>query len=210
VPPPVRASTGLPADTGGELSPFPRELLEGDPVSVAPRLLNALVRRGDRMARIVEVEAYGGQADAASHAFRGETRRNRSMFGPAGTLYVYRSYGVHACANVTVGPVGTPAAVLIRAGVLVPPIASPAVGSQRDGAGPGLFCRIVGLTTADDGADLCDPRSGIQLLRDRQRAPEALLVGTRVGLGVRAGAAAHFPWRFGVPGSASLSRRFVD
>ena len=94
---------------------LPRSLFERDPVQVAPQLLGKLVRRGALVARIIEVEAYRGATDAASHAFRARTTRNATMFGPAGHLYVYFTYGMHYCANVVCWPEGEPGAVLLRA-----------------------------------------------------------------------------------------------
>ena len=94
---------------------LPRSFLERDPVLVAPQLLGKLLRRGALVARIIEVEAYRGATDAASHAFRARTTRNATMFGPAGHLYVYFTYGMHYCANVVCWPEGEPGAVLLRA-----------------------------------------------------------------------------------------------
>ena len=90
------------------LSPVPLELLTGDPTEVAPRLLNTLLVHGERAVRIVEVEAYRGAEDPASHAYRGPTRRNATMYGPPGRLYVYFTYGMHWCANVVCWPEGWP------------------------------------------------------------------------------------------------------
>lgn len=86
-----------------------------DSIEVAPRLLNALLVVGDRVGRIVEVEAYAGSDDPASHAYGGVTPRTASMFGAAGTMYAYLSYGIHVCANISTGPVRTGQAVLLRA-----------------------------------------------------------------------------------------------
>jgi DNA-3-methyladenine glycosylase len=100
-----------------------RSLLAGPVLEVAPRLLGKVVRRttdeGTVAVRLTEVEAYDGPNDPGSHAYRGETARNAVMFGPAGFLYVYFTYGMHFCMNVVAGPSGTPSAVLLRAGEVI-------------------------------------------------------------------------------------------
>jgi DNA-3-methyladenine glycosylase len=100
-----------------------RSLLAGPVLDVAPKLLGMVVRsttnEGTVAVRLTEVEAYDGPNDPGSHAYRGETPRNAIMFGPAGFLYVYFTYGMHYCMNVVVGPVGTPSAVLLRAGEVI-------------------------------------------------------------------------------------------
>lgn len=113
---------------------------------------------GDRVvAAITEVEAYDGVNDPASHAFRGETPRNRSMFGAPGTLYVYRSYGVHWCMNVVCGPPGIAAAVLLRGGI---PIEGHETIEERRGGhlpltvGPGNLTQALGVTGEHDGSSL--------------------------------------------------------
>lgn len=113
--------------------------------------------------RLTETEAYGGDDDPASHAFTGPTARNASMFGPAGHLYVYRSYGVHWCMNVVTGPAGRPGAVLLRA--------ADVEGVDAASAplrGPGILTKVLGVTGADDGEDCCrvDARVSFQGSQD--------------------------------------------
>jgi len=110
-----------------------RGLLTGPVLEVAPRLLGAELRHGDVVVRLTEVEAYDGPNDPGSHAYRGRTARNATMFGPAGHLYCYFTYGMHVCCNVVCGPEETPSAVLVRAGEVVEGIDL----ARRRRAGPG-------------------------------------------------------------------------
>jgi DNA-3-methyladenine glycosylase len=128
---------------------------------VAPELLNKLLVRGDRVGRIVEVEAYCGAEDPGSHAFRGPTSRNATMFGPPGHLYVYFTYGMHFCANVVCGPDGEASAVLLRG--LTPVGGVDEMRVARGGrprpdrdlcSGPAKLCQAFGLDRSFDGADL--------------------------------------------------------
>ncbi len=185
-----------------------REELDGAPEEVAPTLLNALLVVGARVARIVEVEAYGGGDDPASHCHRGPTARNASMFGPAGHLYVYRSYGIHWCANVVTGVVGEGSGVLLRAAEIVEGI--DAVRADRPGIvrsddlanGPGKLCSALGITGDDDGTDLTVPGARLRIERDAVAAPELPVATTRVGIT----RAIELPWRFLVPGSTAISK----
>lgn len=192
---------------------FTRRELTGASTEVAPRLLNALVEVADddgglRIGRIVEVEAYRGSHDPASHAYRGRTARNATMFGRPGLLYVYRSYGIHWCANVVAGTDGVAEAVLLRAvepleGIAAMRAARPKARRDVDLAnGPGKLCAALGITGADDGVDLCDPRSRIRLVRDEVTPPAHPHRSTRIGIS----RAVDEPWRYVVPGHPGASR----
>lgn len=108
---------GIPATQTefGRSAAIERAFFSGDPVDVAPRILNLLLAANGVVGRIVEVEAYAGKRDAASHAYRGRTPRNGTMFGPPGHLYVYFTYGMHFCSNIVCEEEGVAGAVLLRA-----------------------------------------------------------------------------------------------
>ena len=151
---------------------------------------------------VVETEAYA-PGDPASHSFRGPTTRNAAMFGPAGHLYVYRSYGIHWCANVVCEAEGVGAAVLLRA---LEPTAGLDVMAARRGladprllcAGPGRLTQALGVTAEHDGSALDRPPF---VLLPRVEEPD-VVVGPRVGISN----ATDLPWRYAVAGSAYLSR----
>ena len=185
-----------------------------NPVKVARGLLGKIVRvkgkSGDCAARIVETEAYGGAQDRASHAWRGRTRRNESMFGAPGTAYVYLCYGIHRMFNVVTGPTGWPAAVLIRG---VEPMEGAERMARRRGvsvddfrlsAGPGALTEAMGI---ESDADRCDLVSGsIRIEDDGVRYPRTKIqAGRRVGVSY-AGQAANFLWRFSVRRNPWVSR----
>lgn len=184
------------------------DVLAADPVEVAPQLLNQVLVTPDGAARIVEVEAYWGEHDPASHAHRGPTPRNATMFGRAGLLYVYRSYGIHWCANVVVGHEGAAAAVLLRAGEPLDGLGAmrarrPRVRRGVDLTnGPGKLCAALGIDGSADGDDLLDPDGAVRLCSDGTPPPATPLVTTRVGIT----RAVERPWRFVVPGSPWASR----
>jgi DNA-3-methyladenine glycosylase len=177
---------------------------------VAPFLLGAVIVSevgGERVAvRLSEVEAYHGADDPASHAYRGETNRNRVMFGPAGFLYTYFTYGLHWCANIVCGVEGQPTAVLLRAGEVVAGI-EVARDRRRDpprdrdlARGPARLASALGLGAAENGADLCSPRSAIRL-ESMPRRRGAVCTGPRVGITV----AVERPWRFWLDGDPTVS-----
>lgn len=194
-----------------------RELLSGDARRVAPRLLGSVLthhsHEGTVAVRITEVEAYLGPGDSShpdpgSHTFRGPTARNAPMFGPAGHLYVYFTYGMHYCANIVCGPAGTASAVLLRAGEVVEGqhlalVRRPTSKSALDlASGPARLATALALTTADSGRDaLADP---FELRLPSVPAP-VFSSGPRVGVSGDGGSATY-PWRFWLPGDPTVSR----
>jgi DNA-3-methyladenine glycosylase len=187
---------------------LPRAFYRRDPREVAPELLGKLLVRGPLAARIVEVEAYCGSEDAGSHAFRGPTRRNATMFGPPGRLYVYFTYGMHWCANAVCGEEGEGVAVLLRA-------AEPVAGievmrgrrpkARRDHdllAGPARLCQAFDLTGTEDGADLVTASHGVTIADDGTPPPDEPAVSPRIGLSV----GVEHPWRWCNPTSRHLSK----
>ncbi|TFD26757.1 DNA-3-methyladenine glycosylase [Cryobacterium cryoconiti] len=175
--------------------------------TVAPLLLGALIGRAGVLLRITEVEAYLGEGvDPGSHAFRGRTRRNASMFGPSGHVYAYFSYGRHVCANVVCSPEGEASAVLLRAGEIVaglPEARMRRPTSRLDldlARGPARLTLALGIGLGDDGADL--GHAPFELTLPEHPAP--FLSGPRTGVG-GAGGGAEYPWRFWIPGDATVS-----
>ena len=170
--------------------PVRRSLLARDGREVAPLLLNKLLAHGDTVGRIVEVEAYAGFEDPASHAYRGETPRTEVMFGPPGHLYVYFTYGMHWCANVVCGEHGTATAVLIRAVAPVEGVEtmrSRRLAARRDRDltnGPAKVCQALDLDGVHNGADLVTGDLGVRLLDDGTPPPAAPGVSTRIGISV--------------------------
>jgi DNA-3-methyladenine glycosylase len=170
---------------------------------VAPELIGATLLVGGAGGTIVEVEAYD-EEDPASHAFRGETRRNAAMFGPPGHAYVYRSYGVHWCLNLVCDPVRADA-VLVRAlapthGIDVMRVRRGIEADRGLCSGPGKLCQALAITNALDGAPLDEPP--FELVA--RTAVPAVAVGPRIGLTK----AVDRPWRYGLAGSPFLSRPF--
>lgn len=178
------------------------------PLLVGPELLGKIlcrVRRGVvTSGRIVEVEAYLGADDPASHAYRGMTRRNLAMFGPAGRAYVYFTYGNHFCMNVVTGDDGAASAVLIRA---LEPIEGIPVMRRRRGrdaveeltSGPGKLCQALGIDRKLYGHELTDRPLWIL---DDDTAPPRYLATPRIGIST----AVDLPYRYLVPDSAYVSR----
>jgi DNA-3-methyladenine glycosylase len=197
-----------------------RAMLQLPAPELAPVLLGAVLASTvgglEVRVRMTEVEAYAGEADPASHAYRGRTPRNEVMYGAGGALYCYFVYGMHWCANVTCGADGAASAVLLRAGDIIggestarsrTPGPLPA---SRLASGPARLARVLGLTGTLTGLDLLAEDSVVRLSGSGQ-APD-FQTGPRVGVS----RAADVPWRFWIPGRESVSqyraarRRAVD
>jgi DNA-3-methyladenine glycosylase len=209
-------------------APLPREFFDRSALAVAPELLGCVLwhaaPEGTVAAVIVEVEAYTGQTDPASHAYRGQTARNAVMFGPPGHAYVYFTYGMHFCVNLVCEPAGESAAVLLRAGRVIEGAElaaerrlrgrAPAAPGRRGAAagiaerdlarGPARLCQALGIDRSLDGADVCaaDSPLGVGTVPGWVPAPaDAIAAGPRVGISQ----AADLPWRFWLAGERSVS-----
>ncbi len=180
-----------------------RAFFDRAPEELAPDLLNKLLvsTRADHrlVARVVEVEAYCGSADPASHAFRGRTPRNATMFGPPGHLYVYFTYGMHYCANVVAGsPRDDAGAVLLRAaeplqGLELMRTRRPAARRDRDLlSGPARLASAFGLTRDDDGLDLV--RGPLGIYDDGVEHPARPGRSSRIGLASGRGDRSRLRW----------------
>ena len=182
-----------------------RELLSGPVLEVAPLLLGARVTAGGVTVRLTEVEAYAGQDDPGSHAFRGRTRRTAVMFGPPGHAYVYFTYGMHWCLNVVAGPDGVASGVLLRAGEVVDGLDAarsrrPDVRERDLCRGPARLAKTLGVTGEHTGTDLLDGGSYARLELGDPAGP--VRTGPRVGV---AGEGAARPWRFWLDDEPTVS-----
>ncbi|HET9895147.1 MAG TPA: DNA-3-methyladenine glycosylase [Streptosporangiaceae bacterium] len=183
-------------------------------------------------AELTEVEAYTGRTDPASHAFRGKTTRNEVMFGEPGHAYVYFTYGMHFCVNLVCQPAGEAAAVLLRAGRIVDgaelaaerrangagraggpgrglgaarPVSGPASARRlaQLASGPARLCQALGITRAQNGADVCDPAGKLRIYAGDGEGIAAAAVASGPRVGVSRGA--EVPWRFWIEGDSSVS-----
>jgi DNA-3-methyladenine glycosylase len=211
---------------------IPREFFARSSVQVAPDLLGCVLEHetaaGLVAVELTEVEAYAGQADPASHAYHGRTRRNAVMFGPPGHAYVYFTYGMHFCVNLVCLPEGSASAVLLRAGRVIegedlararrtgrrgradtsePGVLDRPVLPSRDLArGPARLCQALAIDRSLDGADVCAVNSVLRVRwpdpRTTRRSGENRIAsGPRVGIASAAGV----PWRFWIEGDPTVS-----
>jgi DNA-3-methyladenine glycosylase len=187
---------------------LPRSFYRRDSREVAPELLNKILVCRGASGRIVEVEAYVGAIDPGSHAYRGRTARNATMFGPAGHLYVYFTYGMHWCANAVCEDEGIGSAVLLRALAPLEGIEEMVERRRRSTprelcSGPARLCQALGIGRADDGADLIAADRGIQIVDDGTPPPDRPGCSRRIGLSK----GVEHPWRWFVPADPNVSRR---
>jgi len=190
------------------------ELLK-EPLEVAREVLlgatlHSRVGRKLTVGRIVELELYMGECDRACHAFRGKTKRNAIMFGPAGRAYVYFVYGMHNMFNVVISDTGAPNAILIRA---LEPLEGIDTMRARRGvkdiralcSGPAKLAVAMGITIKHNGIDLNGNKIWLEPAA-APIAPENISAGPRIGVDY-AGADAKLPWRFAIKGNPFVSRK---
>jgi DNA-3-methyladenine glycosylase len=185
--------------------PLPRSFYERPVLEVASDLIGCVVSRDGVSGMIVETEAYH-DSEPASHAFVGLTPRTRTLFGPPGHAYVYRSYGIHAMLNAVCEPEGVGAAVLIRA---LQPLTGIERMRERRGelplsqlcSGPGKLGEALGIGFDEDGSDLCG-EGPIAIVERSLAEPPQILTGVRIGITK----AAELPWRFCLAGNEHVSR----
>lgn len=192
-----------------------REWFERSALDVAPEVLGAFVSHttGDGVvtARITEVEAYRGSIDPGSHAYRGRTTRNASMFRDGGHLYVYRHLGIHHCMNVVCEPSGSASGVLLRAAEIVDGVdlarrrreLRGVARTDRDLAkGPGRLTVALGIDVTHDGTDLI---RGCLSIAPATDDVGAIVQGPRVGVSGEGGDGDRYPWRYWIDGDATVS-----
>ncbi|MGW1433242.1 DNA-3-methyladenine glycosylase [Streptomyces sp. NPDC002431] len=198
---------------GLDRTPLPRDFFDRPVLDVAPDLLGrTLVRAtpdGPIELRLTEVEAYDGEADPGSHAFRGRTARNSVMFGPPGHAYVYFTYGMWHCLNLVCGPEGRASGVLLRAGAIR--VGADLARVRRESArndkelakGPARLATALDVDRALNGTDaIAHPGAPLSVLHGTPAPRDQVRNGPRTGVG---GDGAAHPWRFWIEGDPTVS-----
>ncbi|MGP3636044.1 DNA-3-methyladenine glycosylase [Streptomyces sp. 24-1644] len=199
---------------GMERTPLTRDFFDRSVLEVAPDLLGrTLVRTTDEgpiEVRLTEVEAYAGEIDPGSHAFRGRTRRNHAMFGPPGHAYVYFTYGMWHCLNLVCGPEGMASGVLLRAGAIEAGAEwarKRRLSARNDkelAKGPARLATALGVDRALNGDDVvAGPSAPLYVLHGTPPPRDQVRSGPRTGVG---GDGAHHPWRFWIDGDPTVSQ----
>lgn len=193
-------------------TPLDRSFFRRPVLAVAPDLLGrTLLRRtaaGTISLRLTEVEAYAGEQDPGSHAYRGRTDRNAVMFGPAGHIYVYFTYGMWHCMNVVCGEEGAASAVLLRAGEVTEGTElarkhRPKARKDRELAqGPARLATALDVDRSLNGTDACTPGTPLELLAGTPADHTRIRTGPRTGVG---GDGAHHPWRYWIADDPTVS-----
>jgi DNA-3-methyladenine glycosylase len=189
-----------------------RDFFDRPATQVAPELLGCVFwssgPAGRVAVRLVEVEAYEGETDPASHSYRGRTARNAAMYGPPGHAYIYFTYGMHYCANLVCRAPGHASAVLLRAGQVIEGTelaASRRPGGSRErdlARGPGRLCQALAIDRGLDGTDVCVAGSPLGIGPAAESpAPADIRTGPRVGITK----AADWPLRFWLAGDRYVS-----
>jgi DNA-3-methyladenine glycosylase len=202
----MKTRSAEPGGASGAATPLGGAFYERPVLDVAAELIGCTVVHGSTSGMIVETEAYH-QQEPACHAYVGLTPRTRTLFGPPGRAYVYRSYGIHALLNAVCEPEGVGAAVLIRA---LRPLEGIELMRERRGAagtsaerelcsGPGRLTQALGIELSENGTSL---ESGPVLITPRQGAAPEIAVSARIGITK----AAELPWRFSLAGDRNVSR----
>jgi len=200
----------------GELPPVEAQFYTPDPREIAPKLLGKVLLRKKgkslRAGRIVEVEAYLGADDAAAHAAAGQTERNNVLFGPPGHAYVYLSYGLHYCLNISCMPSGQAGSILFRA---LEPLAGFAAMAKARGlaisnelrslrmlaSGPARLCQALEITRErDNGRDMTSPDSGLWIVDDSHKV-QKVAISKRIGITK----SAELPLRYYLEGNPFVS-----
>ncbi|MFE7430372.1 DNA-3-methyladenine glycosylase [Streptomyces sp. NPDC014735] len=198
---------------GLERTPLTRDFFDRPVLDVAPDLLGRILVRttpdGPIELRLTEVEAYAGEADPGSHAFRGRTPRNSVMYGPPGHAYVYFTYGMWHCLNLVCGPEGRAGGVLLRAGEIqvgaeLTRVRRTSARSDKELAkGPARLATALDIDRALDGTDaIAHPGNALHLLHGTPPPRDRVRNGPRTGVG---GDGATHPWRFWIDGDPTVS-----
>jgi DNA-3-methyladenine glycosylase len=199
---------------------IPRDFFARHSLQVAPELLGCVMEHqtaaGLVAVELTEVEAYAGNTDPASHAYRGKTARNAVMFGPPGHAYVYFTYGMYFCVNlVCLGDEGSASAVLLRAGRVVEGEELARARRNRGAIpvpfrdlarGPARLCLALDIDRSQDGSDVCVPDSPLRMRWPQARTTDRS-AQIKVASGPRVGItrAAELPWRFWIEGDPTVS-----